>query len=246
MDVESAEAFWDRLFAARTDYSRVDFPDGDDPVLNAALAFFGDVAGKTVVDLGCGSGGASLFFASHGAHVTAVDTSEVAIANLRAFCAEHELTRVTTLVASAFDTDAIGGADFVFGSMILHHVEPFDDFAASLERLIARPDGRGFFYENNAGSSLLMWCRRNIVGRLWVPKYGDPDESPLASYEVDLLRRRFHVTVEYPQLLFFQLIGAYLLRERLTRQLEAIDKLLFKIKPLRKYSYRQYVYLRNS
>ena len=38
-------------------------PAEDDPVLLAALKHFGDVRGSTLLDLGCGAGRTSLFFA---------------------------------------------------------------------------------------------------------------------------------------------------------------------------------------
>jgi hypothetical protein len=39
--------------------------------------------------------------------------------------------------------------------------------------------GRGFFWENNARIKSMIWFRQNIVGKLWVPKFGDSEEFPL-------------------------------------------------------------------
>jgi len=82
-----AAEFWETLFAqgASNSYSTVEMPPADDPVLLAALQSFGALDGKRLLDIGCGSGRASLFFASHGARVTSVDLSANAIANL-VFC----------------------------------------------------------------------------------------------------------------------------------------------------------------
>ena len=60
-------------------------PD-DDPVGVAALAHFGSVAGARVLDLGCGNGEYSLFFAAHGATVTGIDQSPVAVSSLAELC----------------------------------------------------------------------------------------------------------------------------------------------------------------
>ena len=79
---------------------------------------------------------------------------------------------------SAQDISKLGKVDFIFGSMILHHIEPFDEFARSLSNVI-KPGGKGFFWENSARSKTMIWFRQNMVGKLWLPKYGDQDEFPL-------------------------------------------------------------------
>jgi SAM-dependent methyltransferase len=241
--VRAAE-FWDQVFAQgqHAAYSRVEMPDADDPVFAAALGHFGDVRGKTVLDVGCGRGASALFFASHGAHVIAVDDSATAIDNLRGYCDAHDVGRVTPVHMSALGVATLGPVDHVFGSMILHHVEPFAEFAAALRAVLA-PNGRGFFYENNARSGLLIWFRRNVVGRFGVPKLGDPDEFPLTPGEIEELRGHFEVRVAYPEFLFFQLVAPYLLRDRLRGPLRLLDRLCYAVPPLRRYSYRQYVYL---
>lgn len=239
-----AAQFWDELFAQGQSarYSRIEVPDRADPMLNAALDHFGDVQGKTVLDVGCGRGAAALFFASRGARVIAVDASAAAVDNLRRYCAEHEVDQVTPVRLPALDIPSLGPVDHVFGSMILHHVEPFAEFAARLRAVLAR-GGRGFFYENNAQSGLLMWLRRNLVGRFGVPKYGDDDEFPLTPDEVALLGEHFEVRVVYPELFFFQLAAPYLLGNRLQAPFRLLDRLCFKVPALRRYSYRQYVYI---
>ena len=244
--MQTATEFWNDLFASGRDtaggQSNVDVPDPNDPVLRRALRHFGEVRGKTVVDLGCGRGAASLFFASHGANVLSVDLSEVAIDNLAAYCSAHRIGNMRPIEMSALEIDRLRGAQFVFGSMILHHIEPFAEFARRL-RAALDADGKAFFWENNANSSLMIWFRNHVVGKLWVPKHGDPDEFPLTPDEVGELRRHFRVDVEYPELLLFRMIPLYLFRGRLIRPFEALDELGFRSEWLRKRSYRQYVCL---
>jgi 2-polyprenyl-3-methyl-5-hydroxy-6-metoxy-1,4-benzoquinol methylase len=232
---------WDREYLGRG----VETPDPGDPVLNAALAHFGDVRGKRLLDLGCGTGAASLFFASHGATVTAVDISPEAVRKLREHCAGARIESVTAIEGSAFDVESLGPFELVYGSMILHHIEPFADFVRILRGSLV-PEGRAFFYENSAMSQLLIWFRTHVVGRLWVPKRGDEDEFPLMPQEIDLLRTRFSVEVEYPELVFFRLISSYLLRERLTTPFRWLDDRFYAVKGMRRYSYRQYLYLTAS
>ena len=217
-------------------------PDPDAPILGAALKHFGDVANCRVLDLGCGLGEASLFFSDRGASVVSVDTSEVAINALQEYCAERTITSVTPVRMSAAEVAKIGPFDFIFGSMILHHVEPFDEFVLAL-RAALRPGGKAFFYENSAMSSLLMWFREHVVGKLWVPKHGDKEESPLTQCEIKTLAKYFHVEVIYPRLVFFRLIAWYLFRGRGERPFRQLDDLLYQVPRFRQYSYRQYVLL---
>jgi 2-polyprenyl-3-methyl-5-hydroxy-6-metoxy-1,4-benzoquinol methylase len=237
--------FWDELFAKE---SR-DRPFGAlklelENALKAACAFFGDLNGKTVIDVGCGDGGSSLFLASRGATVIALDQSSIAIQNLQEFCARKGVTTIQPIVCNAFDVAQYGPADFLFGSMILHHIEPFTDFVAVLRRALC-PNGRAFFFENSSASSLLVWARTHVVGKFWVPKYGDEDEHPLSRKEVQLLAGSFALRQEFPELLLFRLVPIYLFKGRLLGLFRAFDEAGFRLRPLRRYSYRQYLYLEN-
>lgn len=239
---QAATEFWDGVFArGRADaYSRVEMPDLHDAVLNRALRHFGDVRGKTLIDIGCGRGGSSLFFAQHGARVISIDTSTEAIRNLGEYCSANAIDAITPVVLSGVDVGEVRDADFVFGSMVLHHLEPFAQFAANL-RTSLRPGGKAFFWENNARSSLMIWFRRHVVGKLWIPKHGDPEEFPLTPSEVDELRRHFRVSVEYPELLLFRMAALYLLRGHAMGPFAWLDETLYRFAAIRQYSYRQYL-----
>ena len=84
-DLQETAKFWNDHFLKkkRKGHDLVVIPKGNDPVLLRALEHFGDVKDKKLIDLGCGRGGASLFFAEHGAKVISLDFSEVAIENLK-------------------------------------------------------------------------------------------------------------------------------------------------------------------
>jgi len=241
----TAADFWDEMFAKgrANPYSRVEMPDLDDPVLRRALEHFGDVNGKTLVDLGCGRGATSLFFAHCGARVISVDLSRVAIDNLASYCRDNGVRNITTVQMSAMDLDELGEVDFVFGSMILHHIEPFAEFAVHL-RTALRPGGKGFFWENNARSRLMIWCRDHLVGRFWIPKFGDTDEFPLTLDEIDELHKHFEVEVEYPELLLFRMIPFYLFRSHLVWPFGVLDRICYRYPTIRQHGYRQYICLR--
>ena len=236
--------FWDTLFSKgqQGSYSRVEMPDINDPILQKASEYFGDVKNKTIIDLGCGRGATSLYFASCGANVISIDLSKIAIQNLTDYCKIHSISNITPRNLSAIDISTLQKADFIFGSMILHHIEPFNEFSRILRSTI-KPGGKGFFWENNAQSKTMIWFRQNIVGRLWIPKHGDTDEYPLTPNEVDELRKYFTVRVEYPELLYFRMISFYLLRGRLTKPFQIMDSYFYRFQRFRKYSYRQYLFL---
>ncbi len=232
----NTENFWNKIYTEH----QARIPAEDDPVLLAALKHFGDVRGLKLLDLGCGAGSTSLFFAKRGAEVIAVDISETAIKNLSHFCAENKITNITALKCSAFDILNLAPFDFVFGSMILHHLEPFGDFSDLLRKSII-PGGKAFFYENNALSDLLIWFRNNLVGKFGIPKYGDEDEFPLMPQEVESLKNNFSVNIVYPELLFFRLASVYLLKRHLYQPMQWLDNYLFQFDGFKKYSYHQYL-----
>jgi 2-polyprenyl-3-methyl-5-hydroxy-6-metoxy-1,4-benzoquinol methylase len=229
---------WDSVYAEHAPKS---VPD-DDEVGLAALAHFGGVDGSRLLDLGCGTGEYTRFFAARGAHVVAVDQSPVAIATLQHQCDEAGIANVEGVVADAMDLERLGPFDLAFGSMILHHIEPFDRFVDVLAGAL-RPGGRAFFHENSAMSSFLVWCREHLVGRFGIPKNSDDDEFPLQPREIERLGTRFDVTVEHPRVVLTSLAAGYLLRDHLGRPLDWVDQQLGRSARLRRMSYLQHVKL---
>jgi len=238
----SSTKFWNDIFAQDCAYSAIEMPDLKSPPLQAALSHFGNVENKSIIDLGCGNGSTSLFFASQGANVISVDLSEVAIKNLAEYCEKNHINNIKPVHMSALEIETIGKVDFIFGSMVLHHIEPFEEFASILRNSL-KTNGKGFFWENNARSHVMIWFRQHIVGKFWVPKYGDEDEFPLTPDEVSMLKRHFNVEIEFPELLFFRMISTYLFRGHFSTHFLLLDKFFYRFQTIRKYSYRQYLYL---
>lgn len=213
------------------------------------LSFFGDLSGKRMLDVGAGSGKSSLLLASLGAKVTVLDISDTAINNLNDYIAKNNIANINAFTYDGIDIDSLGQFDFIFGEMILHHIEPFDEFVDSLYNALDK-NGKAFFYENSSRSKLLMTARKLLVGKLWIPKHSDDVEYPLEPKEVDLLRNRFETTVEYPYLHYFRMMTTHLLAEKLPpigRIFGWLDDAVYYLLPfMRKYSYRQYIMLKHK
>ena len=235
-----SQDFWDRAYE-RTDPSK----KSNSHVLDRAISFLGDIAAKSVLDLGCGNGLTSIYLASKGANVTAIDTSKNAIERLKTSCRQNNIKNINALQMSAFDIVDLGQFDAVFGSYILHHIEPFNKFPEVLWKAM-KPHGRAFFYENNGSSRLLLWFRDHAVGRLWIPKKGDPDEEPLSPQEVAALKQYFSVAHEYLEMRFFGLIPEYLFGGRFYGPFRMIDRFCLKRGWFVNLSYRQCILLESK
>ncbi len=246
-----SEEFWDKTWSEFAPF-RMD-PDAWLRLRSASERAFllaaGDVRGKELLDLGCGNGELSVYFALRGARVTAVDNSETGIENAKHLAEMNEVS----LRARKLDAGELAqlGEDFdlVAGRFILHHLEPFDAFLRVLRQVI-KPAGRALFLENSANNRLLIFFRDHLAGRFGVPKYGDSDEHPLRPEEIFMMEREFsEVRVSYPEFLFFRMLGAYVFKESPFWMgfFERLDDTVYRTVPrLRRYSYYQVIELRKG
>jgi SAM-dependent methyltransferase len=210
----------------------------------AALRRAGDLAGKRVLDLGCGSGDLTLWLVRTGARVTAVDVSAgmLAVARRRCerFCAAFP--RPAFVAAAAEDLPCADDAfDVVVGRFILHHLD-MTRAPAELARVLA-PGGIAVFVENASTNPLLMFARRHVAGRFGIPRYGTEDERPLEPQDVRMLETTFaRVELSYPVFDFLTIFDRQVLRYRwppISRACVAADAWLWRTMPrLRRFSFR--------
>ena len=104
------------------------------------------LAGQQVLDIGCGLGEASMFFARKGAHVTAVDISEEMVKH-SVDAARHEGLNIEGRVTSAEELAVEGKKyDVIYIANVLHHLEHPQDLIKKVSMLL-QPEGVAFFIE---------------------------------------------------------------------------------------------------
>jgi 2-polyprenyl-3-methyl-5-hydroxy-6-metoxy-1,4-benzoquinol methylase len=236
--IEHAEVeFWDSVYANSKRFTKDEILS--DLVLCNSLDFFGAVAGKNILDFGCGDGKASLFFALHGAKVVAVDTSSAAIRFLHDEARRLELSSIDARAIPVQNLVGEKEFDFIFGQFILHHLEPFEEIPALMNALLAQ-NGKAYFRENSANNRVLMFFRNHVIGKFGIPKLGDASEEPLSADKIELLRTYFKVETEYPEMILWHLVSIYVLKRRLIGLTHNLDDFTYRFLPfLRKYSYYQ-------
>ncbi|HEX3758186.1 MAG TPA: class I SAM-dependent methyltransferase [Kofleriaceae bacterium] len=110
-----------------------------------AALLLGELAGKDLLDMACGMGEESVYFAKLGARVTGIDISDVGVASLRKRAAFHRLD--ITALEMRCDPTSFPDASFdrIHGLGILHHVG-IEAGLREVDRLL-RPGGLGVFLE---------------------------------------------------------------------------------------------------
>lgn len=209
--------------------------------LDSLLHHLGDIRGKRILDLGCGTGFLASLLAANGAQVDAVDVSQASldIASWRAGIS-GTAGRIRFHRAPA---EALGFPDATFdaacGAFVLHHL----DLAVATPELrrVLRPAAPAAFIETAGGSAVLMAARRLLPGRLGIEKASSSDEAPLGQAARATLAATFgpSVTFMYPRTLFFRMLGYvppfHLRPAQLV--LSGMDTAMHAITPLRSWSY---------
>lgn len=192
-----AEAvFHDRKYATGDSMPRHYRVDPTYPVFQRMMSMLGDnLAGKRVLEYGCGTGWITTQLAERGGAVTAFDISPEAVAQTRAaLAARNLLSRCETVVMPgerlAYDDNSF---DVAVGFAILHHLDL--PLALSQLRRVLKPGGHAFFAEPLASNPLIKAYRR------LTPQYRTPDETPIDLMALRAQLRSFSRFEHHDQLL---------------------------------------------
>jgi len=163
------------------------------------LKFLGDLKGRKLLDIGCGTGQTSCFFAKRGAVVTAIDISGEMIKRTKALAKKQGLN-ITAIKMSgnklAFKDNSF---DIVYGCGILHHLS-LHTAAAEISRVLKK-GGKGGFMEPLNHNPLLKLYRRSLVHQ----GVNTPTEMPLTYKQIKSLKKHF-TKVTHRDFHFFTMI----------------------------------------
>lgn len=136
--------------------------------------FLGDLAGKQVLEVGCGLGEISVLLARSQAHVTAFDLSPTSVALARQRAEMNGVLDRINLTAAAGEAlpFADHSCDVIFGKAILHHLDV--RVAANELYRVLMPGGKAAFIEPMGMNPLLRFARALYAVSRQEPTWGRP------------------------------------------------------------------------
>jgi len=150
---------------------------------NYALNEMGDIKGKRILDLGCGLGEASVYFALKGAVVTAVDISAEMIRVVNQLAEKWNVhVGARSMIAEDMDIDS-GEFDLVFGNGILHHLDRKKAYNEVYR--VLKPGGKAVFIEPLCYNPIISFYR--LLARTVRTK----NEKPFKFGDFKYLRKLF-------------------------------------------------------
>jgi len=150
----------------------------------AILELMGDLRGKHLLDVGCGLGESSVYFALQGADVTALDLSPGMVDCAMALAKAHGVS-IRGVVQSGERLDVPEEHfDIVYVANTIHHVTDKALLFRQIHRAL-KPGGRFFSYDPIAYNPVIEIYRRMAT------KVRTENEAPLTFGDVEIARRYF-------------------------------------------------------
>lgn len=192
----------------------------------------GDIAGKKILDLGCGAGEGAVYFAKKGAQVVAADISTKMLQLVQQVAANHNVL----IAAQQADAEQLPFEseyfDIVYAANLLHHVN-IEKTIAEASRVLKR-GGVFVSYDPLAYNPLInIYRHKAYVTRT-------KDEHPLKTSDVRIVKKYFsHVTTDAKWLFTLWIFVRYYLIDRIDPNKERYWKRILKDnKKLEKEYYR--------
>lgn len=161
------------------------------PEMRYILKKLGNLKGKTLLDIGCGLGEASVYFASKGAKVTAVDISQSMIETVKKLAKKYNLS-ITTHQSSIeyLRLSPKNKFDIIYVGNLFHHVNI--DKALEQIKLFLKPGGVLACWEPLHYNPVI-----NIYRRL-ATKVRSKEERPIKLSDINKFRNYFsHIQLKY-------------------------------------------------
>lgn len=181
------EVFHDE-WAASVDVTKIDVRQMNEactaPEMRYICEALGDLKDRTLLDVGCGLGEASVYFAMRGATVTATDISP-GMCNTAHRLATANQVAINTHVSAAEDLGLPDDAQFdiIYTGNTLHHV----DLEATMPLLLKhlKPNGTFVSWDPVAYNPAINYYRRNAM------EVRTEDEHPLRLRDIRAVRSCF-------------------------------------------------------
>jgi ubiquinone/menaquinone biosynthesis C-methylase UbiE len=159
---ERNRAWWEAMPMTYRDWNETDRSTNRDQAIGDFLSgnpwfteeFFTRQKGKSVLEIGCGSGAASVLFAKGGAKVTAIDLTQAAVDMTSAH------TKDLNVTVQRMDAEQLafpdGSFDYIFSWGVLHHSSNPEKAFAEVARVL-----------KSGGSAFIMVYSRSSA-RYWI------------------------------------------------------------------------------
>jgi len=203
-----------------------------------AFRLLGDVAGKKVLDFGCGAGHAGVYLALEGAQVWGFDFAAAGVERAQQLAQHYGLGERAKF--QCMDAEALSYAenffDIVLGIGVLHHVIKYPGVAENTARIL-KPGGRALFVETLWDNPLINLARR------FSSLEKEAGDAPLTHRAIRKFARPFGGLVLRPRHLLYMLkrmakLPAFDLQRPLRprpawKAIHALDRALLTFAPLR-------------
>jgi 2-polyprenyl-3-methyl-5-hydroxy-6-metoxy-1,4-benzoquinol methylase len=187
-DIESKEAYFHDNWAKSTDLAEIcvdkSFESIACPENKQIIKWMKDLRGKKVLELGCGLGEASVYFAKQGAEVTSTDISVEMVKKTESLAAFHGV-KVKGVVVSANDLNNLedGYYDYIYAGNLLHHVDVEKCLSNLYPKL--KYGGTAFFWDPIAYNPVI-----NLY-RMMATEVRTEDEHPLRKKDLKVIQKIF-------------------------------------------------------
>ena len=143
----------------------------------------GDVSGKYLLDLGCGAGESSVYFARHGARCVAGDYSSEMLRAAKKLAQRYGVDIDTRMINAINLEFASNTFDIVYASNILHHVDA-NKALKEIHRVL-KPEGFACMWEPLKHNPIINVYRRMAT------EVRTADEKPLSIFFVNKVKHLF-------------------------------------------------------